>query len=155
MQCGAGTYSTDNYCVSCPIGSYQDEAGQSSCKKCVGDKSTLTPGSTACLGKWRLFTCSYSVPAWRTVRSLLSFWKWICKWLQVFIMRYCSHHSSNFFYTPRLTNFSYLKYHVLKYYHSVRSQEHGNMISLKHVYSLATYCSFALIFLVKQLPRSM
>ena len=51
MQCGVGTYSTDNYCVSCPIGSYQDEAGQSSCKKCAGDKSTLTPGSTSCLGE--------------------------------------------------------------------------------------------------------
>lgn len=49
VECDKGTYynETVDDCITCPAGEYQDEFGQTSCKKCGDDKWTLSTGSAS------------------------------------------------------------------------------------------------------------
>lgn len=54
VNCATGTRfdSTTGTCVECPVGSYQDQEAQTTCKACASGKTTELPGSvadTACL----------------------------------------------------------------------------------------------------------
>ncbi len=59
ITCPKGNYCTGGVGKKCPVGTYQDKAGQSSCIKCTGNKTTNGEGSTsssACVSKVK--TCS-------------------------------------------------------------------------------------------------
>lgn len=54
MPCPKGTVFVNNTCVECPLGSYQNEEGKSSCKPCPDGTYTLFLGVqavNACLRK--------------------------------------------------------------------------------------------------------
>ncbi|KAK7507523.1 hypothetical protein BaRGS_00001458, partial [Batillaria attramentaria] len=48
VECAEGSFynATTQQCQLCPIGQYQDQAGQTECKGCSSDKTTETEGST-------------------------------------------------------------------------------------------------------------
>ena len=60
VPCGLGTYlSPSEYCEKCPMGPYQDEVAQSSCKTCPKYTTTKGTGSQSvqeCLGKCPKYT---------------------------------------------------------------------------------------------------
>lgn len=55
VPCPKGTVNVNNTCEICPLGSYQDERAQTSCKPCPDQTYTQFPGShsvNACLRKF-------------------------------------------------------------------------------------------------------
>ena len=66
--CPAGQYFdlsvTVDACVRCDYGTWQDQSGQSSCKPCSDDQTTLDTGSTSqdeCIGQQKKLSLSLSV----------------------------------------------------------------------------------------------
>ena len=60
-QCSPGTYSpnTVETCSVCPVGYYQDEYGQTTCKQCPTGTTTASTNSTSasdCKSKMLIFT---------------------------------------------------------------------------------------------------
>ena len=56
-DCQAGNYynMTTSKCEKCPVGSYQDEPGSISCKKCENGTEATLKGQTACMGKATMY----------------------------------------------------------------------------------------------------
>ena len=47
VPCGPGTYLDNDVCTQCRNATYQDEIGQTSCKRCHKGQTTRGDGSTA------------------------------------------------------------------------------------------------------------
>ncbi len=71
-HCPPGTYlvqgntNFENQCIQCPVGQYQNETGQTSCRNCPNDTSTRRTGSQGedqCFGRWTTNTRIYPTAA--------------------------------------------------------------------------------------------